>query len=77
MKPNAMKFIVKKYCLVISNNENQLCNWQKNTADKNWSVRKNKQHRLIILWNCVFCGKKKSTFIKNKQLHNLNNISND
>ena len=24
--------------------------------------------------NCTICGKKKSTFIKNKELHSFNNI---
>ena len=41
---------------------------------RNSSVRKTKQTRLILLSNCVVCGKKKSTFIKNKEVHNFNNI---
>ena len=31
----------------------------------------------MFLLNCAICGKKKSTFIKNQELHNFNNISND
>ena len=37
------------------------------------SVRKIKQNRLMRLSNCTICGKKKSNFIKNKELHNFNN----
>ena len=32
---------------------------KKNTANKNSSVRKNKQNRLKLLSNCAVCGKKK------------------
>ena len=49
----------------------------KNTANENSSVRKSKQNRLMLLSNCAVCGKKKSTFIKSKELHNFDNISND
>ena len=41
---------------------------KKNTASENSNVRKTKQNRLMLLSNCVFCGKKKSTFIKNQEL---------
>ena len=50
---------------------------KKYTANKNWKVRKTKQNRLMILSNCIICGKKNSTFIKNKELHHFDNISND
>ena len=33
---------------------------------------KEQQNRLMLLSNCAGCGKKKSTFIKNKELHNFN-----
>ena len=49
---------------------------KKYTANKNSSVRKIKQNRLIILSNCTICGKKKSTFIKNHEIRNFN-TSND
>ena len=49
----------------------------KNTVNENSSVRKTKQNRLMLLSNCAVCGKKKSPFIKNKELHNFDNISND
>ena len=39
---------------------------KKYTANKNSSVRKIKQNRLMLLSNCAACSKKKSTFIKNK-----------
>ena len=49
---------------------------KKYTANENSSVRKTKQKRLMLLSNCTICGKKKSTFIKNQELHNFD-ISND
>ena len=45
---------------------------KKNTANENSSARKTKQNILILLSNCAVCGKKKSTFIKKKELHNFN-----
>ena len=36
-----------------------------------------KQNTLTLLSNCANCGKKKLTFIKNKELHSFNNIWND
>ena len=41
------------------------------TAKENSSVRKTKQNRLILLSNCAVCGKKKSTFMKDKELRNF------
>ena len=43
---------------------------KKNTINENSSVRKTKQNRLMLLSNCAVCDKKKSTFIKNKELSN-------
>ena len=40
---------------------------KKYTASEISSVRKNKQNRLMLLSNCALCGKKESTFIKNKE----------
>ena len=57
--------------------ETHCASCQKNTANENSSVRKTTQNRLTLLSNCAICGKKKSTFIKNKELNNFNNISND
>ena len=45
---------------------------KKYTANENSNVRKTKQNRLMLLSNCNICGKKKSTFIKNKELSNFN-----
>ena len=47
---------------------------KKYTTNEHSSVRKTKPNRLMILSNCTSCGKKKSTFIKNKGLHNFNII---
>ena len=44
---------------------------KKYTANENSNVRKTKQSRLMLLSNCATCGKKKLTFIKNKELHNF------
>ena len=41
---------------------------KKNTASENLSVWKTKQNGLMLLSDCAVCGKKKSTFIKNKNL---------
>ena len=48
---------------------------EKNTANKNSSVRKTKQKRsMTLLFNNAFCGKNKPTFDKNKKLKNFSNI---
>ena len=49
----------------------------KNTATENSNVRKNKQNRLMVLWNFAICSNKKSTFMKNQELKSFNNIWND
>ena len=41
----------------------------KNTVNKNASVRGAKQNRVMFLPNCAVCGKKKSRFTKNQELH--------
>ena len=38
----------------------------KYTVNKNLNPKKTKQNRLMLLSNCAVCGKKNSTFIKNK-----------
>ena len=50
---------------------------KENTANENLSVRKTKQNRLMLLSNCTAWHKEKSTFVKNQELHNFNNIWND
>ena len=48
------------------------------TANENLIVKKKtKQNRLMPLSSYAVCGKKKSTFIKNKELYSFNNIWND
>ena len=44
---------------------------KKYTANENSNLRKTKQKRLMLLSNCTVYGKKTSTFIKNKKLHNF------
>ena len=48
--------------------ETYYVSWEKYTANKNSSVRKTKQSRLLLLLNFAVCDKKKTTFIKNKKL---------
>ena len=50
---------------------------KKNTANKNSNVRKTKQDRLILLSSWAICEKKKSTFIKNEELYDFDNIWNN
>ena len=45
---------------------------KKYTENQNSNVRKTKQNRLILLSNFAACGKKKLTFIKNKEFNNFN-----
>ena len=40
-----------------------------NTSNKSSNFRKSKLNRLMILSNYGVCGKKKSRFIKNKEIH--------
>ena len=57
-----MKFIVKKYCLIISGNGNLLRQLQKNAAYEHSSVRKNKQNNLMLLSICAICYQEKIGF---------------
>ena len=52
---------MEKYCV----------SCKRHTANKNLNVRKTKQNGLMLLSNCAVCGKKKITFIKNKDHHNF------
>ena len=58
---------MKMYCVIC----------KKNTTNENSNVRKTIQNRLMLLSNWAICSKIKSTFIKNEELHNFNNTSND
>ena len=50
---------MKTYCVSYKND----------TANENLSIRKAKHNKLMLLLNCSICGKKKSMFIKNQELH--------
>ena len=50
---------------------------KKYTANEDSSVRKTKQNWLMLLSNYAVCWRKKSAFMKYKELHNFDNISND
>ena len=57
------------YIYAIKTMETYCVSCEKNTANKNVSARKTKQNRRMFLSNCAVCGKKKSEFIKNQELH--------
>ena len=59
-----------EYNRICKNNGKVLRQLQKN-------VRKTKQNRLMLLWNCTTCDKKKQSFFKNQELDNFDNISNN
>ena len=44
---------------------------KKYTENENSNVKKTKKNRLMFFSTCVVYGKKKSTFMKNKELHNF------
>ena len=47
---------------------------KKTTANDNLNVKKTKENRLMLLWYCAVCCKKKSTFIKNQWIKSLTNF---
>ena len=49
--------------------ETYCVSYKKYTENENSNARKTKQNRLMLLSNCAVCDKKKSTFIKIKELH--------
>ena len=57
--------------------ENYYVSCKKNTSNKNSSVRRTKQNRVILASNCTVF-KRKSMFIKNHKFHKLvlNNFNN-
>ena len=58
---------MKNYCI----------SCKKRAANENSRVIKAKRNMLMHLSTCAVCGKKKSTFMKNRELHSFNDISND
>ena len=44
---------------------------KKYSEEEDSSVRKTNKNRLMFLWNCAVFGKRNSTFVKNKELHNF------
>ena len=62
--------ILKMLWNILYNKINTYCvSCKKNTGNKNSSIRKTKQNRLMLLSSCAVCGKKKARFIKNQELH--------
>ena len=43
----------------------------KKYSKPNSSVKRSRQNRLILVLNCVICGRKKSKFIKNQEVSEL------
>ena len=48
-------------------NDENCVSCQKNTANKNYSFRKTKQNRLMLVSNFTICGLKKSRFLLNSR----------
>ena len=44
---------------------------KRNTGNETSTVRKIKTNSLMLLSNCSVCGRKKLTFVKKKELHNI------
>ena len=47
------------------------------TAKENSNVRKTNRNRLMLLLNCTTCSRKRLASVKNQELQNSDNISND
>ena len=54
-------------------NWNALCQFKENTVNKNSSVKRTRQSRLMLVSN-VFCGKKKSSSLKIKKIWLLSRL---
>ena len=57
--------------------ETYCVSYKKYIANGNSSVKKTQQNRLMLLSNYAIRGKEKLTFIKNQELHDFSNISNN
>ena len=51
--------------------ETECVSCKKKTANKHATVGRTRQNRLILVLNCAFCCKTKSTFIKNQDANGL------
>ena len=56
---------------IMQNQSKPIVSVVRNTENKNSNVRRTKENRLMILSNCAVCGRKKSAFIKNEEIHNF------
>ena len=73
IKSKAIKFIAESNIACLEVTMEAYCiSCKKYTTNENSSVRKTKENSLILLSNCAVCGKEKSSFIENKELHNFN-----
>ena len=66
-KLNSIEVLISKAVINSKTMKNCCAIFTKYTANKNSSVRKTKQKRLMLVSNYAVCGKKKLTFIKNKK----------
>ena len=57
--------------LYIKTMETYCVSCKKYNANKNSSVKKTKQNKLMFSSNCAPCGKEKSIFIKNKETDSI------
>ena len=51
--------------------ETYCVSWKKNTASKNTSMKRTKNIRLMLVSNCVICGKIKSRFLEIQEASGL------
>ena len=66
---------IKSYVWYIKTIETFCVSGKKNTANKNASVRKTKQNRLMVLSVCAVCGKKNQLLLKIENLITFQMIS--
>ena len=63
--------LLKNIASLLVTTETYCVSCKKYTGNKNSNVRKTKQNRLMVLSNYSVCGKKKTTFMKYIEFHNV------
>ena len=63
--------LLKNITWLLVTTETYCLSCKKHTWNTNSNVRKTKQNRLMVLSNDSVCGKKKTTFIKYIEFHNV------
>ena len=68
MVSSLLEFILKKKKKAINDIFRNIKK-KENTGNKNPSVKRTKQNKLMLVLSCAVCGKKKSRFNENKEVH--------